>query len=192
MKDIWKDPSLYDGMTDGPPYLPKPGAGLSKLASGTSEVGKILAALVAWHRAAFFVHQTHHWQTRGPSYYGDHQLFMRIYEEIDPLIDQLAERAIGVSGDPSVVSLGVQMTLMGLAFNTGFSDAGSPEEMPGISLYFERRLLEALERAYATLEQQDALSMGVDDLLQAIASKHEEFVYLLQQRSRTADDPWKL
>jgi hypothetical protein len=179
MKDIWKDPSVYDGMTDGPPYLPKPGSGIAKLAASATDQSSHLALLVAWHRALFAIHQTHHWQTRGTSYYADHQL---------------AERAIG-TGDVTAVALRMQLGLLNQVLDVLYKDVPAdvpPEQMPAISLSAEETLLQFLRVSYDVLEKAGTLTMGVDDLLQAIASKHEEFVYLLKQRNKVANDPWKL
>lgn len=194
MKDIWKDPSVYDGMTDGPPYLPRPGTGIAKLAAEASDPSVHLALLVAWHQALASIHQAHHWQTRGPEYYGDHLLFMRLYEEIGPLTDSLAERAVGLGG-PSKVAVSVQLSMLNQLIETLYSNVPedvSADQMPALSLKAEEQLLEFMRMSYDMLDKAGTLTMGVDDLLQAVASKHEEFVYLLKQRSKTANDPWKL
>lgn len=195
MKDIWKDPSVYDGMTDGPPYLPLPGSGIAKLAADASNPADHLALLVVWHKALAFIHQAHHWQTRGSNYYGDHLLFMRIYEGIVPLVDQLAERAVGLGG-PEKVAVGTQLSLLNQLIEHLYLDVSadvSPDMMPGLSLKAEEQLLEFMRASYDMLDKAGTLTMGVDDLLQAIASKHEEFVYLLKQRvGGEQNDPWKL
>src|SRR5690606_33619745 len=98
---VWHDPTKYDPARHGPPYLPVRLAGEAKAAArrvaslrGNPKLAQWfmakaapLSAVLSALRAASFLHQTHHWQTSGPSYYGDHLLFDRLYKESQPHID---------------------------------------------------------------------------------------------------------
>ena len=208
---IWYDPLNYDPLRDGPPYLPNQGSG--KVASSrawlkeahammgqdvlvafqhcTAEYGNApmaeLAVVLACFRAEAMIHQAHHWQTRGSSYYGDHLLFERVYGEVNGFIDRIAERAVG-SGQEILVQPLMQISHMVAFSKLFYSDAPlqpTPEEMPLLSL---RALLKSsllLQMAYTSLEQKDILSNGTDNLLQDIADKQESLSYLLKQRSKT-------
>ena len=99
---IWVDPLAFDSLENGPPYLPE--RSRLRMASGDQVFGQVLGrfggmpmgelgTLVAILRAASIVHQSHHWQTRGGSFYGDHQMFMRIYDDSQGFIDQEIGRA---------------------------------------------------------------------------------------------------
>ncbi|MCH7560353.1 MAG: hypothetical protein IIC67_03115 [Thaumarchaeota archaeon] len=119
---IWHDPTAYDHMQVGPPYLPGPKTVKTGAASDTTVAAQYgtldllgpdrdqmialmvdayeapmaeLAALLACLRAAAQLHQTNHWRTKGTAFYGDHQLFDRLYNDSLSMIDQVAERAMG-------------------------------------------------------------------------------------------------
>ena len=70
-----------------------------------------LGALTAILRAANVIHQSNHWRTAGPSYYGDHVMFERLYDDSLPFIDQMAEKAMGL-GHPDLVCPVTQMEVM--------------------------------------------------------------------------------
>ena len=191
---LWVDPLMFDPSHNGPPYLPE---GKSKIAStGQSVLETLLVgipkgsrveelgALVALLRAAALVHQTHHWRSRGATQYGDHLLFMRLYDDSVDFVDQVAERAVGLGGE-RLVDVRVQAGLIPVLVChwCAYSVAPSPEEMVAASLEVERCVVHCLELARRRLEERGELSSGVDNLLQGVVDKHEEFLYLLQQRS---------
>lgn len=151
-----------------------------------------LSRLLAGLRALYLLHQTAHWQTRGKSYYGDHLLFQRLYEDSLVGIDGLAEKLIGLSGDPATVSLCEQATLihkMVMTTHQGDPDpAPSPEKLVELSLRAEKMFIEVLVASKNQVAEAGALTEGLDNLLQGIADKHEEFVYLLQQRLAARDN----
>lgn len=142
-----------------------------------------LGALVAVLRTAAIVHQSHHWQTSGPSYYGDHLLFERLYNDSQPFIDQVAERTIGSGGNPDLLCPKVQTALMD-KITDQCPTVSTSSEMVGCSLEVERCVLNCVNDARETLENKGQLSNGTDNLLQGVADKHEEFIYLLQQRQQ--------
>jgi DNA-binding ferritin-like protein len=190
---LWVDPLTFEPSENGAPYLPESKSRTASMGDGVletlllgmpedAEVGE-LGALVALLRAAALVHQSHHWQTRGASQYGDHLLFERVYNESVGFVDQIAERAVGTGGE-SLVGAGVQARLIpGLVAHwCQYGASPDPLEMVATSLEIERCVLDCLEVARGRLEEKGALSSGTDNLLQGVADKHEEFVYLLQQR----------
>ncbi len=189
---IWYNPLAYDLMQMGPPYLPEPRKVMTKAAAldvfqtlllpytgQAAELGAVLACL----RAAAQFHQSHHWRTRGGNFYGDHLLFERIYNDSLGFIDQVAERAIG-SGNRGLVDPLVQAGQIHSLMSVWCPSATEPTsfEMVANSLVVERCVLSCLTQARAGLEAKGQLSDGTDNLLQGVADKHEEFVYLLQQR----------
>lgn len=144
-----------------------------------------LSGLLVMLRSAAVVHQAHHWQTKGMAFYADHQLYMRLYEDSLDLIDGLAERAVGLGGGELVCptlqtkyqAMCVQKTYEGSKVDEG------PNGMAQISLQVEYRVLEGVKIVLGVLRQAGVLSDGTENLLQGIADKHEEFVYLLKQRA---------
>lgn len=146
-----------------------------------SELSVVLSAAIALQH----VHHTHHWQTRGSQYYGDHLLFQRLYEEMDDEIDGLAERAIGLGSlivaQPILVHNHADQIVQHMY--AGAAPYPEVEALPLLSLRAEKCFMALLEVVYKLMEAKGALTMGADDLLQATASLHETHLYLLQQRS---------
>jgi DNA-binding ferritin-like protein len=240
---VWHDPSTYDHLKMGPPYLPGAdtwkAAGHPKQASGVpdsdslaevramvskeaanEEVANVLAhflldygqesmaelaALLSFMRAINLAHQTHHWQASGPSFYADHQLFERLYNDTLKMIDQLAERSVGV-GTPVLVNAVIQSTHVLLILKELYNGAplvASPDENVLISLKGALRFLVLLQIVSKLMKAKGTMTDGIENLLQSFADKHEEFVYLLKQRSsrsmepsqggaKYARDPWKI
>jgi DNA-binding ferritin-like protein len=197
---VWRDPTGYDPVKHGPPYLPiaaKAASSRLKQASGEDFVKELLSAFphipespysavfltLALQRALVLVHQTAHWQTRGGNYYADHLLFERLYSEADGAVDGLAERLIGLTGDPSFVSLKQQLYhIQGIVDVLVGEGVPKPEELVEISLRGEKAAVAMLPIVIQGLKEDGCLTDGLEDLLQGLASKHEEAVYLLQQR----------
>jgi hypothetical protein len=202
---IWIDPLSYQHLKDGPPYLPGQNGG--KVAGGRKVVGALevdvfehcmsdyggapmseLAVLLAAIRAEAMIHQAHHWQTRGSTYYGDHLLFERVYGEVNGLIDSLAERAVG-AGQTVLVQPLVQLShtvIFTKFYYSGAQVLPGVEELPSLSLTALTGSAHVLQLAYESLEARGLLTNGIDNLLQGIADKQEELTYLLGQRTKTA------
>lgn len=147
-----------------------------------------LASLLVMLRSVYLLHQAHHWQSAGKSYYGDHLLFQRIYETVLPEMDSVAERTVGLGGAQLVYSA-AQSALTTRALEA-FSDvekhaqARMPASQARVfsSLNAEMALIEAIDKVLALRN-----SNGVQNLLQGIADTHEGNVYLLQQRLSDAE-----
>ena len=204
---LWHDPTVYDHMQHGPPYLPeqvKMVTTMHKTAADEmteitavldqvkADFGKTpmseLTALLAFIRAEATVHQAHHWQTRGD--YGDHLMFGRLYSDVTGHADTLAERMVGsghyILAHPMLLAKHCSMVVQTL-----YRDAGAnpvSDSYPALSLRAVLRTLSALKLVYSALEEKQQLSHGIDNLLQGIADQHEQHVYLLKQRlqSKTA------
>ena len=144
-----------------------------------------LAVLLSTVRAEAALHQAHHWQTRGPSFYGDHLLFEKVYDRANKIVDDLAERAVG-SGDyklvDPVVSSQQVADMVKLCASQNATD--TPEQYVVCSLRASAMTLSMLRAVYDALSRKGKLSHGTDNLLQDIADKTEKSVYLLKQRCR--------
>lgn len=198
---VWHDPTAYDPLRHGPPYLPgvtyepvklsseqkEEIRRRAKVASGiiapeipglqTSPLPELLAAL----QAAAFLHQMHHWMCKGPTFFADHLLFERLYNESLELIDQLAEKIVGKG---FTLTAGNQVETIGV--HIGLFTKDSPD-MIARSLKAEYVCLEMVHHCLGGLEDAQRLSHGLSKLLEDIADKHETFTYLLHQR---AADPY--
>lgn len=144
-----------------------------------------LAELLAVMRAVYLLHQAHHWQTRGPSFYGDHLMFQRLYETLLPEMDSVAERVIARGFGPSAAKLvgASAVTAKTQALLNRWAPGESPESDDAMGL-----VIQSLDAEITLLGRIDSMlatqkfSNGVQNLLQGIADKHEENTYLLQRR----------
>lgn len=193
---VWHDPTSYQPLRHGPPYLPEGSYDAVKLSSDdrkeirrkaktasaliapeipgfqASPLPSLLAAL----QAASLLHQMHHWMCKGPTFFADHGLFERLYNESLEGIDQLAEKAVGKG---VVLTVGDQVNNM--AVYEGIFCKDSPD-MVARSLKAEYVCLEMIHLCLGDLDAQKRLTPGLSNLLEGLADKHEAFVYLLQQR----------
>lgn len=145
-----------------------------------SEVALKLGSLVATLRALYQLHQAHHWQSSGPNYFADHQLYERLYTPIPEEIDAVAERTVGL-GDAMAVSSALQARLTDATLQAWASakpGGSAGQARAALSLMAEMTLLDEIDG----ILRLQGVSNGVQNLLQGIADKHESNVYLLQQR----------
>ena len=149
---------------------------LNRVAS--SAPSDALATILTALRALAWIHQAHHWQTRGDTFYGDHLLFDRLYNDIVEEVDSLAERCVGLAGVDSVDPV-LQATVMASFVRTWCTGTGSYAQ---ISLGAEEDFLNLAKSVATSLKANQGLSRGTDNLLAGIEDKHESHVYLLKQR----------
>lgn len=143
-----------------------------------------LAVLLAALRAVSQVHQSHHWRTCGPTYFADHELFSRLYNESVALVDGLAERGVGLGAaglvDPVFQAQAVSM------FVRSYVGVGSETThaalFPTISFRAVIRVLVLFRLVYERLGNNQQRTPGLDNLLQGVADVHEQHAYLLRQR----------
>jgi len=143
----------------------------------SSREPEALATLLAALRALYLLHQAHHWQSRGPSFYGDHTLFQRLYEAVLPEMDSVAERAVG-RGNAGIVEAADVTRATQVLLDRWQARGGSPDALIRSSFAAEGEALALIDSLMASV----SFSTGTQNLLQGIADKHEENSYLLQQR----------
>lgn len=198
---VWHDPTRYDPVRHGPPYMPVRLAGEARrfvrraasglvdprvarrLLDGAAPLSGVLGVL----RAASFLHQTHHWQTSGQSSYADHLLFDRLYKDSQPHIDQVGEKAVGL-GHAGLVDPARQAQHVAQLIGVVTGSNAGPIELVRASLRMESLVLAAVQEALRILGASNGLTAGIENLLQGVADLHETFVYLLQQRESDAYD----
>lgn len=138
---------------------------------------KVAALYIASLKGMALIHQHSHWTTRGMAFYGDHLLFERLYNSALKDLDLAAEKFMGLFGD-QVLDYDLQADLLHKILLKYNSLEGSPLEM---SLSMEKDFLKFSKDAYNCFEDDGKLTLGLDDMVMAIASQREESVYLLQQ-----------
>jgi DNA-binding ferritin-like protein len=141
-----------------------------------------LQIFLACLRGAHWAHWTSHWQVKGSPYYGDHLLMERLYTGLVEEIDTLAEKIVGSYG-PEAVAPVDQAQIMANAL-LPIVEMQSQDHPILRALFVEEALQKVFKRVYDYLQQQETLSLGMDDFIMSLASAHETNVYLLRQRLR--------
>ena len=140
----------------------------------TEALGDLLA-----HMRSLSAHYQHaHWQTQGPTFYADHELFARLYESLGADIDSLAEKMVGYYGPDSLEFKSQLKTMSEMAGKY------SGDNFVTALLASEEALQKRIEDIFESMEDADKLPLGLNDFLAALANSRDTAVYLLKQRSR--------
>ena len=142
-----------------------------------------LAAFLAATEALQTIHHAHHWQTKGENFYGDHLLYQRLYETVLAEIDLVGEKLIGVSQDVSLTNYFKRVKAMEM-----FLKAVTHSDQPYVVVSHDAELTYARMggELMDQLEQAGLLTRGLEQMLGNILDKHEEHIYLLEQRVHAA------
>lgn len=138
-----------------------------------------LLDFLAYLRGLYMVHQNAHWTYYGQSFYGDHLLFQRLYENIEEEVDGIAEKITAMYGPEAINSMD-QMGRM-YRFISEWSEM-SEGCVCKRSFVAEERLQPFLDTLYEFLDEAGTLTLGLDDFIMALASAHETHLYLLRQK----------
>jgi DNA-binding ferritin-like protein len=143
-----------------------------------------LAVLLGACRAVGILHQTHHWQTSGPAFYGDHLMFERLYGTTVPEIDLVAEKLLGLSSGEELVSPSKQVINLSHFLKTHKNHSQS-DLLPRRSLEAEVLFVGLVEAIMDKLKAANLLTRGLEQMLGTIADTHEGNIYLLKQRVKS-------
>ena len=146
-------------------------------------MGEELTYHLAWLRVISIWFQHAHWSTSGSTFYGDHLLYERIYNEITEEIDTLAEKAVGFVGASTVdTHTHSKMIAEMLCSYPTPSRANEATMIASAALALVKDYAETVQETYDSLKSAGHMTMGLDDFLMALVNKLESFVYLLKQR----------
>lgn len=144
-------------------------------------IEEICCYYVSFLRSISLVHQNHHWLTKGKNFYGNHLMFERIYNAAIEDVDAIAEKFVGVFNSDTLnlnkQSHFIQKILVKYA---------NMEPLEG-SLKIEEDFIEFSKHFYDVLEKENALTLGLEDIIPAISSNRETAVYLLKGASCEKD-----
>jgi DNA-binding ferritin-like protein len=121
------------------------------------------------------IHRAAHWAYRGREFYGAHLMLDRIYESAFKDADLAAEKFVGLFGTDCIDLQSQAQVLSRLL------EKATEDNLIERSLSAEKRFLAYSEKLYGVLEDAGKMTLGLDDMVMAIASKREEACYLLQQ-----------
>ena len=139
-----------------------------------------LAVFLGMTEALQMMLHSHHWETQGPEFFADHQLFAQLYTAMDAHIDQLGERTVGLSKEPKLVNYFSRMKVKQKFLET----CTTPEPYMVVSLAAEKAYIAAGEKLMDRLKEAGLLTRGLEQLLGNILDVHETHVYLLDQRTK--------
>jgi DNA-binding ferritin-like protein len=159
-------------------------ANRADLKDNHEEASDVLSEVLGGLRALAWCYQSAHWQTSGADFYGDHQLFGRLYAETTEQIDSFAEKLIGVTG----TSMGVDPVKQAECVLSQVSKiCCAGDTYPARLLAAEKDFVgKFLPAALIALEQHGHLTDGLENMIQGVMDAHEGAVYLLQQRCNTS------
>jgi hypothetical protein len=142
-----------------------------------------LSVLLTHTKFLALIHQTHHWQTKGDPFYGDHLLFQRLYEGVSAEVDAIAEKAVGLGSIANVDPMMQTAQLFKLVQGYGMtSTIPQPSELARRSFLAEVNFLKVVDLLVTQMREMGTLTRGLDNLLAGIEDVHEGHVYLLKQR----------
>ena len=138
---------------------------------------KVAGIYIATLKTMVIIYQSAHWTTKGLNFYGSHLLFERLYNSTLENLDTAAEKFIGIFGD-ECLNYEMQASLLSKITLKYKNYEGSPFDM---AMAIEKDFLKFSKDAYDCFETEGNMTLGLDDMIMAIASDREEAVYLLQQ-----------
>ena len=138
---------------------------------------KISGLYIATLKAIALISQNAHWQSKGSNSYGNHLLFERIYNSALENLDLAAEKLVGLFGD-QVLDYEMQVQFLTSVMQKYKNFDGSFASM---CLAIETDFLKLSQQAFNHFEENDKMTLGLNDAISLIANKREEAIYLLKQ-----------
>ena len=147
---------------------------------------EIMAKYLAFLIGLKNFYQSCHWRSKGKGYYGDHLLFERLYNDVVEEVDQFAEKSVSMSDETSVCPIKVYNYVAEVMKGLEKDKGGIPssEDLIIMACESNESFLKATEKFYDILDDSDKLTLGMDDFLTSLYSKHEEHCYLLKQKKK--------
>lgn len=147
---------------------------------------EILSAYIGFLRAYHLWTHGAHNVVKGPSFAGDHiDLYGKIYSEVQDHIDIVIEKGVGVYQDESIACPMTIVEDASLILGAWESPAGqTSERIASLSLEYTKQLVKIGEGTAQVLEEMESLTYGMDNMMAGLVDTHENYVYLLQQRTK--------
>jgi len=147
------------------------------------ELFEACAKYIAFLRTLYLLHQNSHWLSNGKTFYADHLMFERLYKSAAENADLAAEKFIGLCGSDKL-KFENQPLLIQECFSKYVSENCSWEALVGCGISAEQDFLKFSEDLYKQLKADDAMTLGLDDMIMSIASDRETALYLLKQTNK--------
>ena len=136
-------------------------------------------AMIAWFHAAHHV-------TKGVGFGGDHvNIYGKIYTELEEDFDGLVEKGLGLTGDETLADPIAILSSAAISLsNIPRVSQQNADQIASMGFDVAKWYVDYLDQTYHRFEQDGGMSIGLDDMIMALANKYETYVYLLQQRTR--------
>ena len=131
-------------------------------------------------------HGAHH-VTRGAGFIGDHiHLYGEIYKKIQEDIDAVIEKSVSILEDESA-ACPAKITEIACDILNEFP---SPSQHTALAIAAHGKTLlvsylKMLDAIFKEIQELDALTLGLEDLISSTCNEYESFIYLLQQREKS-------
>ena len=122
--------------------------------------------------------QSAHWRSLGESFYGDHLMYQRMYDDVVHELDAVAEKFMGVVGDATILDPARLLTTVSAAVQ----QMVTPGDLAASLLIAQRNFLKRVCALTDVLHVSGQCTPGIENMLQGISDAHEKHVYLLLRR----------
>lgn len=146
---------------------------------GTQIIG-LLNTLLSDEYVLYTKTRNYHWNVVGIQFHSLHKLFEEQYEELNALVDEIAERVRAIGGKPVA-------TLAGFLKNTTLREGTEALDAKGMIsqlLNDHEAVVRGLQECVETAEREK--DAGSVDLLTDAVKKHEKFAWMLKASLETA------
>lgn len=149
--------------------------------------GEIISVYIGFVRAYhLWMHGAHN-VAKGPGFAGDHELlYGKIYTEVQDQIDRVIEKGVGAYKDEGIACPMRILESASLAMEHWESPSEQcSERIAELALIYTEQLVKCGEGTIMLLDDLDALSFGMENMLADLVDLHEGYVYLLTQRRKS-------
>ncbi len=150
------------------------------------EPHEIMSAYIGFVRAYhLWMHGAHN-VTKGPGFAGDHvELYGKIYLEVQESIDAIIEKGVGVYQSEGIACpMKITSDAMLILDNWESPSSQAAERIADLALEYTKQLVLVGEGTASLLEDMGVLTYGMDNMFGGLVDIHENYVYLLQQRTK--------
>ena len=147
---------------------------------------EIYSAYIGFVRAYhLWMHGAHN-VTKGTGFGGDHELiYGKIYVETQEAIDMVIEKGMGIYQDEGIACPMRILENAAMILNDWESPSGhDAERIADLALEYTKQLVSVGTGTSEILKEMGALSYGTDNMLAGLVDTHENYAYLLQQRTK--------
>ncbi len=143
-------------------------------------VAKILNSVLADEYVLYTKTRNFHWNVESPSFSELHKFFEAQYEELNDIIDEVAERVRQV-GEKSVATLKEFISLARLKEQPGKYPGDT--QMIKTLLADQESLIRTLRKDLETVNEEHG-DMGTSDFLTGLMEQHEKMAWMLRSFSK--------